>query len=273
MDCVHIKNLEIFARHGVFEAENQLGQLFVVSAKLYLDTYKAGISDNLELSVHYGEVCHLIKQEMESKTFKLIEAAAEHLARKILMTYPLVQEIELTLDKPWAPIGLHLDCAGVTIHRKRHHAWVAVGSNIGNSREIISGAMQKLEEFEDIEIKAQADLIVTPPYGVTDQPDFLNGCIEIETFKEPEELLETLLSVEKLFGRERKIHWGPRTLDLDIIFYDNMVISTKHLCVPHPDMANRAFVLEPLNQIAGWYMHPLKHKTVSQLYHELTMEG
>lgn len=268
MDQITIKNLEIFANHGVYEEENRLGQLFIVSAVLYVNTWRAGNKDDLDISVDYGSVCKVIADCMEKKTFHLIEAAAEYTAREILRAFPLVHRVELTINKPWAPIGLHLDTAGVTIHRGRHRAYIGVGSNIGDSKTIISMALKHISGIPDIEIKKCSDFIITPPYGVTDQPDFLNGCVEIETLMEPEELLDTLNQIEKIFGRERVIHWGPRTLDLDILFYDGCVINTKRLTVPHPDMANRGFVLEPLNQIAGWYMHPLYHKTVEKLYNE-----
>lgn len=268
MDKITVNNLEIFANHGVFEEENKLGQLFVVSCDLYLETYRAGTTDALEYSVDYGLVCQYIARCMKEKTFKLIEAAAEYTARCILKKFKLVQKIVLTIKKPWAPIGMHVETAAVTITRCRHRAYVAVGSNIGDSKTIITMALKQLSELEDIELVKCSDFIVTPPYGVTEQPDFLNGCIEIETLMEPEELLDTLNRVEKIFGRERLVHWGPRTLDLDIIFYDDRVINTSRLTVPHSDMANRGFVLEPLNQIAGWYMHPVYHKTVTQLYNE-----
>jgi len=267
-DKITVRKLEVFANHGVYEEENRLGQLFVIDADLYLETYRAGLSDRLELSVNYGEVCQLIEERMKAKTFRLIEAAAEYIAREILRAFPAVSEVSLTLNKPWAPIGLHLESVGVSIHRARHTAYIAVGSNIGDSRTIIAMALEKLNSQEDIEMTACSDFIVTPPYGVTDQPDFLNGCIEVNTLMMPEELLDTLNRTEALFGRERKIHWGPRTLDLDIIFYDDQVINTQRLTVPHPDMANRMFVLKPLNQIAGWKMHPVYHKTVAQLYDE-----
>lgn len=271
MDCIHIRELEVFANHGVYEEENRLGQLFIISADLKTDTWKAGISDDLKFSVDYGSVCHLIEKEMKTRTFHLIEAVAQHLASAILKNFPLVEAVTLTVDKPWASIGLHVKTAGVTVTRSRHHAWIAIGSNQGNSGEIILGALKHLEAIEDIHIVQVSDMITTKPYGVTDQPDFINGCFEIETTKGPEELLDTLLYVEKLFGRERKVHWGPRTLDLDIVFYDHDVISTPRLSVPHPDMANRTFVLGPLTQIAGWYMHPLLNQTVEQLYKKLTM--
>ena len=191
MDCIHIRELEVFANHGVYEEENRLGQLFIISADLTTDTWKAGISDDLKFSVDYGSVCHLIEKEMKTRTFHLIEAVAQHLASAILKNFPLVEAVTLTVDKPWAPIGLHVKTAGVTVTRSRHHAWIAIGSNQGNSGEIILGALKHLEAIEDIHIVQVSDMITTKPYGVTDQPDFINGCFEIETTKGPEELLDT----------------------------------------------------------------------------------
>lgn len=268
-DQIKIAGLEVFANHGVFEAENQLGQLFIIDAVLSLDTWAAGITDELQYSVNYAEVCMLIEKKMKEKTFKLIEACADFVAREILRTFPLVAEVSLTIKKPWAPMHMHLDTVSVTVNRGRHQVFLSVGSNMGDSRSIISMALKQLAAIPDIELKQTSDFIVTKAYGYTDQPDFLNGCVELETLMEPEELLQTLHQVEKMFGRERIVHWGPRTLDLDIIFFDDMTINTKDLSVPHIDMANRRFVLEPLNQIAGWYMHPVYKMTVADLYKAL----
>ena len=111
--------------------------------------------------------------------------------------------------------------------------------------------------------------ITTPPYGVTDQPDFLNGCLKLSTLLYPEELLKELNRIEKEAGRERIIHWGPRTLDLDIIFYDDLVAETDALCIPHVEMHKRAFVLEPLHEIAPYKRHPVYGKTVREMLEDL----
>lgn len=91
-----------------------------------------------------------------------------------------------------------------------------------------------------------SELLVTKPYGGVEQEDFLNGCLELETLLTPQELLEELHRIEQEAGRERKIHWGPRTLDLDILFYDKELIETEDLIIPHVDLENRYFVLKPL---------------------------
>ena len=102
MDKIRIENLEIFAKHGVFPEENFLGQKFVLSAVLHTDTRKAGLTDELSYSVHYGEVSHLIKKVVEENTWKLLETVAEATAKAILLSYPMVSQVDLTIKKPWA---------------------------------------------------------------------------------------------------------------------------------------------------------------------------
>ena len=101
MDKIRIENLEIFAKHGVFPEENFLGQKFILSAVLHTDTRKAGLTDELSYSVHYGEVSHLIKKVVEENTWKLLETVAEATAKAILLSYPMVSQVDLTIKKPW----------------------------------------------------------------------------------------------------------------------------------------------------------------------------
>lgn len=110
-----------------------------------------------------------------------------------------------------------------------------------------------------------SDLAETEPYGYTEQDKFINGCIGIDTLKTPEELLEYLQGLENNAGRERIVHWGPRTLDLDILLYDDIVIHGDHLTIPHPEIPKRSFVLEPLVQIAPYERHPVLNKTILEL--------
>lgn len=273
MDCIEIKNLEVFANHGVFKEENKLGQKFVVCCDLFVDTRPAGLSDDLELSVHYGDVCKFINDFMGNKTYYLIEAVAEDMAKSILLKYKKVKSLKLKIKKPWAPIGLHLEEVSVTIERGWHDAYVSVGSNIGNKQDNIETAIKRLKLDDDIEVIRVSELIKTEPYGFKDQEDFLNGAIYMRTLYTPYELLRCLNEVEMLGDRERELRWGPRTIDLDILMYDDIIIDSEELTIPHVDMENREFVLKPLNEIAPNLRHPVLNKTVGRLLSDLILSA
>lgn len=265
MDQIKIKDLEVFANHGVFPEETKLGQKFLVSCTLYVNTRKAGKSDDLEASVHYGLVSHLIKKEMEEHTYKLIEAVAEHLAEAVLLYDDKIQKVEIEVKKPWAPVGLPLDTVSVAITRSWHEAYVAIGSNMGNKRAYIDQAIEALSKTEGCKVEKVSSIIETEPYGGVEQDVFLNGAIKLKTLLAPYELLDRLHELEQEAKRERLVHWGPRTLDLDILLYDDLVLEEDDLCIPHVDMQNRDFVLRPMSEIAPYKRHPVYGKTMKEM--------
>lgn len=269
MDKIKIDNLRIFCNHGVYEEEKRNGQNFYVSAMLHIDTYPAGISDRLDKSVNYALLCREITDFMQKNRYNLIEAVANNLAAHILAYSELIRGIDLKISKPEAPIGLPFENISVEIHREWHTAYIAVGSNMGDSRAIITEATDKLASNQAIRIIKKSSLIVTKPYGVVEQPDFLNGAVKLETYLEPEDLLDYLNLLEKEAGRTREIHWGPRTLDLDILLYDELIINSEKLTIPHIDMANRSFVLQPLCEIAPYAYNCRLMKTAAQMRKEL----
>lgn len=269
MDIIRIDNLEVYAYHGAYDEEKEKGQYFYVNAELYTNTRKAGMNDDLDVSTNYGTVCDFIHDFMTKHTYDLIETVAEQLAQALLLEFKLVKSVLLEIKKPHAPIEGEFESVSVEIERGWHEAFVAFGSNLGDKEKFIDEAIEALSNLPQINIVAISDKIVTKPYGNVEQDVFLNGVMKIETLLPADELLQILQKVEEHAGRERKIHWGPRTLDLDIIFYDDDIISEDDLIVPHPDMKNRDFVLKPLMQIAPYKLHPVYRKTISDMYAEL----
>lgn len=268
-DKIKIRNLEVFAHHGVYQEEKKLGQKFLVDAVLYLDTRRAGFSDEIQDSVDYGSVCRFITKYMKENTWKLLEAVAEQLAGALLMEIPRLTKVDVEIKKPWAPIGLPVEDVSVFISRGWHDVCLAVGSNLGDRAGYVKFALGRLSSIPYIRDIRVSSLAETAPYGVTDQPPFLNGAFLLRTLYTPYELLDLIHGIEAEAGRERKIHWGPRTLDLDILFYDDCILEQKELIVPHPDMANRMFVLEPLSELCPGKVHPVLGKTVLQMKQEL----
>lgn len=269
MDKIEIRDLEIFANHGVFPEETALGQKFVVSAVMYIETRPAGLTDDLSASINYGEVSHMITDFLQKNTYKLLEAAVENLAETLLLSLPLLKKITLRIEKPWAPVGLPLKTVAVEITRGWHTAYIAFGSNMGDKKKYLDNAIQGLRDMKEIVVEKVSEYLVTEPYGDVEQDEFLNGALRVRTLLSPEELLDRLHVLEQAADRKRIIHWGPRTLDLDILFYDQEIIDMPDLHIPHIDLHNRDFVLVPMNQIAPYLRHPVLNQTISQLLDSL----
>jgi 2-amino-4-hydroxy-6-hydroxymethyldihydropteridine diphosphokinase len=146
---------------------------------------------------------------------------------------------------------------------------LGLGSNLGGRREFIERAARLIDEIEGVELKSLSSLIETEPVGGPPQGKYLNGAAELETALEPRDLLARLQEVEAELGRVRKVLNGPRNIDLDILLFGDSVVEAGDLVVPHPRMCERAFVLEPLNEIAPGRVHPIKRKSIEELLGEL----
>lgn len=142
--------------------------------------------------------------------------------------------------------------------------YLSLGSNIGDRAANIEKAIAALNE-RGVKIVRQSRLYETEPVGIREQDWFLNGVAEAETSVAPQQLMETLLDIEKQMGRHRTIPGGPRLIDLDILFYGNEVIDVPGVQIPHPRLADRRFVLVPLSELAPGFMHPILRKTASTL--------
>ncbi|MGF6906436.1 2-amino-4-hydroxy-6-hydroxymethyldihydropteridine diphosphokinase [Fusobacterium sp. PH5-44] len=271
MDKISINNLEFIGYHGVFPEEKKLGQKFLVSIEMFLSTREAAITGDLKKSVHYGEVAKDIKNIFLEKSYDLLETCAENIGKIILQKYLLVQEIKISVKKPWAPIQMNFENVSVEITRKRYKVYLSLGSNVGETYKNINSAISKLSKVSDTSIKKVSEIIETEPFGDVIQDNFLNCCIELETLLTPQEFLGKVLEIEKELGRDRKkeVKWGPRTIDIDIILYGKEVVEEENLSIPHQWMIERSFVLNPLAEIAPNIVHPLLNKTIFQLKNEL----
>ena len=247
MDIIRIEQLEIFAYHGCNEEEKRDGQKFYVDANLYTDVMTPGLSDDLEDTVNYAKACKFINKFLTENRFDLIEAVAEQTTRALLKEFPKIRKVDFTINKPNAPIKLPFGNVAVSVSREWHKAYLSIGSNIGDKEGYLNQAVDMLYDDENCKVGAISKFIQTKPYGPVEQDDFLNGCA----------------------NRTREIHWGPRTLDVDIVLYDDEIVADSNLFIPHREMHKREFVLEPLVQIAPYAINPISKKTAEQLLDEL----
>lgn len=269
MDKIYINNLEFIGFHGVFPEEKKLGQKFLVSLELTVDTREAGKTGDLTKSVHYGLVAQDVEKLFLEKSIDLIETCAENIAEMVLKKYELVKEVKVIVKKPWAPLQMHFENVAVEITRKWHRVYLSLGSNIGNKRKNLLEAIRKIGELENTEVVKSSTILETEPFGYLEQDNFLNTCLEVKTLMTAQEFLKEILQIELDMGRVREIKWGPRIIDIDILFYDKEIIEEDNLAVPHPWICEREFVLDPLSEIASNYIHPLEKKTITMLARKL----
>ena len=147
-------------------------------------------------------------------------------------------------------------------------AYIGIGSNLGNREENCQKAIALLIE-KNIKITKRSSLYEIEPWGVKEQPRFINMAVEIETNLEPAELLKVIKEIENSMGRRKGIRWGPRVIDLDVLLYDDLILKTGELEIPHPAIKDREFVLKPLSEIAPDKIHPIFKKSIKTLLIEL----
>lgn len=159
-------------------------------------------------------------------------------------------------------------------NQTKHTAYISIGSNVGESIENCKKAVSSLKEKESIQLEQTSMFYETEPVDYANQAWFINAVVQINTSLEPVELFNYLKLIEKQAGRDEDgIRFGPRVLDMDIIFYDNMVLESSDLVIPHPRMHNRRFVLRPLCDINPDFVHPVLKKSMTDLLAELPDQG
>ncbi|QQD84677.1 2-amino-4-hydroxy-6-hydroxymethyldihydropteridine diphosphokinase [Jeotgalicoccus sp. ATCC 8456] len=151
-------------------------------------------------------------------------------------------------------------------------AYLGLGSNIGDREESLRQALKKISEVPGITVTKISSRYETKPYGKTDQPDFINMAVELETNLTPLDLLEVVLGIERELGRVRKETWGPRSIDIDVLLYEDLELDLTDLKVPHPEMHLRSFVIDPMSEIAPKREHPTLKMTIEEIKNKLDNE-
>lgn len=251
-DTIFVTNLCLVGRHGVMEEERTLGQRFYLDIEVATDARRASANDDYRKAICYAALCDLAAQVSEAGPYRLIETFAERVIEAILSRFPTVTGARVRIRKPGAPINASFDTVGVELTRQRQQRVAfSFGSNVGDRMSQIRAAVAFLEAVEGIEIAQVSSFYETAPWGKTDQDRFINACAIGRTSLSAHEVLRAAKAIEVQLGRTPGERWGPRLIDIDLLYLGEDDFSTIALTVPHPEMLNRAFVLMPLAEIAG----------------------
>lgn len=265
MSAIDIKGLEVTACHGVAPQEKTNPQPFFFDISIECDTSSAAKSDDVNDTVNYAEVCEIVTRFCKQNTFNLIERLAHGAAFTIVRKYAKISAAEVTVHKPQAPVGLPFSDISVTARAERNNVVLSLGSSEGDKKATLDGAIEELSSLDGVKVLKVSDYIQTQPYGGAARNEFLNCAVLVECLISPRGLLNAIHQIEAKFGRKREVRWGDRTLDIDIIFFGNKVVAEEGLSIPHPDYANRDFVLSPLKQIVPGFVCPVTGKRVSDI--------
>nr|WP_202405376.1 2-amino-4-hydroxy-6-hydroxymethyldihydropteridine diphosphokinase [Saccharibacter sp. 17.LH.SD] len=251
MTRVRVRDLCLFGYHGVLPEENRLGQRFIVSLEVAADLTAAMEGDNYEHAVCYGQLSDVAHEIVTGPAIALIETVADRIARTILERFPKVEEVRVEVRKPSVPLPYAVsETSAEVVVKRQHRIGFSVGSNSGEREACLHAAVNALARHEGVGIEQVSSLYDTAPWGVEDQASFINLCAVGKTVLAPQELLNVCKHIEYELGRIPGRRWGERAVDIDLLFYDDCEIDNSVLKLPHRHLFERAFVLEPLAELA-----------------------
>jgi dihydroneopterin aldolase/2-amino-4-hydroxy-6-hydroxymethyldihydropteridine diphosphokinase len=260
-----IKDLNLFGYHGVKESEKKDGQNFCFNIEILLNKNSFLNGDDLENTINYSEVIRLVKKINSSNKFNLLETFSQTIAEDIMKMSPLVEKVTVKIEKTSPPIKENLESVGVeyVLDRKREEkdksknnkvdVFLSLGSNMGNREDNLRKAVDLISRSSNINILKVSSIYETEPMYFKDQDSFYNIVLQAQVDRElsPFEMMGFLKGIEYGFGRKRsEKRYGPRIIDIDLLYYGEMVIESNFFTVPHPGIKERKFVLVPLSEIA-----------------------
>jgi dihydroneopterin aldolase/2-amino-4-hydroxy-6-hydroxymethyldihydropteridine diphosphokinase len=258
---IFIKNLKLFGYHGVNPEEKINGQDFIFNAAIHLkeDCEKPDIvlGDDISNTVNYSEIITIIKEINSAKKFDLLETLSRQIAQNILDFSPLVSKVKVKVEKPNPPIKEDLESVGVVCKLNQNikfsRFYLSAGSNIGDREKNLRDAVSGLKSKDFVKISSVSSIYETEPMYYKEQEGFFNIAIAgtIAGDCSPFEFLGLLKSLEYYMGRKGStVRHGPRLIDLDLLYFDELRITSDILVIPHPLIKERKFVLLPLAEIA-----------------------
>jgi dihydroneopterin aldolase/2-amino-4-hydroxy-6-hydroxymethyldihydropteridine diphosphokinase len=262
-DRIDINGLTVTTVVGALPHEREIAQPLRIDLSLHVDLRDSGRSDELGDTVHYGLVTEQVADVVRENKDVLLERLADRIA-EVVVGFDRVESVDVTVTKLRPPIGEHIETTAVHVSRtpadfdvrprSAHRAIVALGSNLGDREGYLRLAV---DEFGGV--VATSQVFETDPVGGPDgQGAYLNMVVAVDTPLDPFAFLRRCQHVEQLALRQRVVRWGPRTLDVDVLFYDDVTMTSPELTIPHPMYDQRRFVLAPLAEVApercppGW---------------------
>lgn len=271
MDRITLRGVRAYGRHGANPGERDRVQLFEIDVAIEVDLHNAQASDDLSDTVDYAALRDRLVGIVADTSYQLMERLAGDLL-EVVFADSRVARAEVTIAKPGILDGAtpsvtlvrFLDSARDDVREVgKHRAYVGIGANLGDAVRSVERASSELEAFG--RVVRRSSLYRTEPWGKTDQPEFINAVVLLETVHEPHALLEGLKAIEMRLGRVAGERWGPRAIDLDLLAYDDREIDEPGLRVPHVHLRDRAFVLVPLAEIDPAYESLRDELTPEQL--------
>jgi len=247
-DRVRLEGLRIVARHGLLPEERSRPQPFSIDLDLEGDLAPPGATDELELTIDYGEVVEAVSRVVGETSVGLLERLVTLVADEVLRRFPLVDRVGVTLTKLRPPVPADLGAASVRCWRERPRraAYLGLGSNLGDRLGHLRVAVASLPD-----VVAVSRVYETAPVGgPPGQGPYLNLVVALATARSPRGLLAVARRLEQAAGRVRTVTNGPRTLDVDVLFVGEEQVDEPDLVVPHPRLFARRFVLAPLSELA-----------------------
>lgn len=257
MTIIRMKKIRFFGKHGVSISEKKRGGTFEIDLEFHSDVDKSHLTDDLNHTIDYSKIYKKVYDSFYSSDYNLIETLGNKICDDLISSFP-IKEIKLIIRKINPPVNGLIDSVEIEINKwnkikiLKNNVYLSLGSNIGNSINILNSAIDHLNLNKNCKVNKISSFYDSEPIGFINQKNFVNCVIKIATNLSPIKLLDLLKIIELNHGRKKnKKKNMPRILDIDIIFFNNLIMNSKNLIIPHPEYFKRRFVLEPLLEISS----------------------